>query len=172
MSTDVEIWFSAGELSLLGEQLVASLPTTMRGCTRMAQRKGWKSRKVKGGGGKGGIRTEYHPPAAVLTLIQSFLVANPDFFAKSKTRTKADPVKISKEVFGDAPARLAANPNMEFEAMLKRVSEASQATVRISKLFGGSLPVEWTSLIQELMAMHGLSEAGAARVIEALKQQT
>lgn len=106
MGSDVKNWFSAGELSLLGEQLVASLPTTMRGCTRMAQKKGWVSREVKGSGGKGGIRTEYQPPAAVLVLIQSFLVANPDFFAKSKTRTKADLAKVSKEVFGDAPARI------------------------------------------------------------------
>lgn len=79
---------------------------------------------------------------------------------------------ISKEVFGDAPARHAQNPNADFEAILKRVAEASQATVRVSKEFDFALPVEWTSLIQELMAMHGLSEAGAKKVIEALKRQT
>lgn len=106
MSTGVEIWLSAGELSLLGEKLVASLPTTMRGCTRKAQREGWVSREVKGGGGPGGIRTEYQPPAKVLALIQQFLAANPEFFAKSRTRTKADLAKNSKEVFGNAPQRL------------------------------------------------------------------
>jgi len=106
MSTDNKIWFSAGELALLGERFVAGLPGTMRGCTRRAQRERWVSREVKGSGGPGGIRTEYQPPAAVLALIQSFLAVNPDFFAKSKTRTKADLAKLSKEVFGDAPQRL------------------------------------------------------------------
>lgn len=106
MSTDNKIWFSAGELALLGERFVAGLPGTMRGCTRMAQRKKWVLREVKGSGGPGGIRTEYQPPAAVLELIYSFLAENPDFFTKSKTRTKADLAKLSKEVFGDAPQRL------------------------------------------------------------------
>lgn len=106
MSTDIKVWFSAGELSLLGERFVAGLPGTMRGCARMAKRKKWISREVPGRGGKGGIRTEYHPPSTVLALIQSFLASNPDFFAKSKTHTKADLATLSKEVFGDAPAAL------------------------------------------------------------------
>jgi hypothetical protein len=106
MSTDVGIWFSSNELSLLGEKFVAGLPTTMRGCTRRAQREGWISRQVKGSGGPGGIRTEYQPPADVLALIHSFLTANPDFFAKSKTRTRDDLANVSKELFGDAPRRL------------------------------------------------------------------
>lgn len=106
VSTDTENWFSAGELALLGERFVAGIPTTMRGCTRMAQRKGWVSRKMPCQGGKGGMRTEYQPPADVLALIRSFLQVNPDFFAKSKTRTKKDLAKLSKEVSGDAPQRL------------------------------------------------------------------
>lgn len=77
--------------------------------------------------------------------------------------------RVSNEVFGDAPLRVAQNPNVEYAAALKRVAEATQATVRVSKQFDFALPVEWTSLIQELMALHGLSEAGAKRVIEALK---
>lgn len=80
--------------------------------------------------------------------------------------------KISKEVFGDAPLRVAQNPNVEYDAALKRIAEATQATVRISRQFDFALPVEWSSLIQELMAIHGLTEAGAKRVIEALKHQT
>lgn len=171
MSADGEMWFSAGELSLLGERFVAGLPSTMRGCTRKAQREGWVSRKVKGSGGPGGIRTEYQPPTAVLALIRSFLADNPDFFSKSKTRTRADLASVSKEIFGDAPLRIAQNPSREFDAALKRIADATQATVRISKEFDFALPVEWTSLIQELMAIHGLTEAGAKRVIEALKQQ-
>lgn len=130
------------------------------------------SREVPCMGGKKGIRTEYQPPAAVLALIHSFLADNPEFFSKSKSRTRTDLASISKEVFGDAPERFAQNPSEQFEVMLKRVAEATQATVRVSKEFDFVLPVEWTSLIQELMAMHGLTEAGAKRVIEALKHQT
>lgn len=85
MSTDNKIWFSAGEIALLGERFVAGLPGTMRGCTRRAQREGWVSREVKGSGGPGGILTEYQPPTDVLALIQSFLAANPEFF-KPKQR--------------------------------------------------------------------------------------
>lgn len=63
----------------------------MRGCTRRVKRDGWVSRVVKGSGGPGGILTEYQPPADILALIQSFFQANPDFFAKSKARAKAEP---------------------------------------------------------------------------------
>lgn len=73
-----------------------------------------------------------------------------------------------KESFGDAPAQYAQNPNAAFEVLLKRLGEATQATVRISKQYDHPLPTEWTSLIQELMSMHGLSEAGARRVIDEL----
>jgi len=172
MSADAKNWFSATELSLLGEQLVAGLPKTMSGCIRRAKKEDWLLREVKGRGGPGGVLTEYQPPASVMVLIQSYLLANPEFFAKSKTRTRSDLAKVSKEVFGDAPLRITQNLNHEYDAALRRVAEATQATVRISKQFGGSLPVEWTSLIQELMAIHGLTEAGAMQVIEALKRQT
>jgi hypothetical protein len=172
MSSDTKIWFSAKEISLLGERRVAGLPKTESGSRRHISQERWVSREVKGGGGPGGILTEYQPPADILALIHPFLQANPDFFAKSKTRTRVDLAALSKQVFGDAPLRIAQNPNPEYDAALRRVYEATQATVRVSKLFGGSLPVEWTTLIQELMAMHGLSEAGAARVIETLKQRT
>lgn len=174
---------------------MAGLPKTMQGVKWRAKNGGWESRVVKGAGGPGGILTEYQPPTPVLALIQQFLDANPDFFEKSKSRKTSfiipvrseeekaaaalrmkalfDADRIESEMlrsFGDAPERYALNPNANFEAMLKRVAEASQATVRVSKQFDFALPVEWTSLIQELMAMHGLSEAGAKRVIDALMQ--
>lgn len=91
MSTGGEIWLSAGELSLLGERFVAGLPSTMRGCTRKAQREGWVFREVKGGGGPGGMRTEYQPPTDVLALIQSFLVENPEFFKLKRSKVAGTP---------------------------------------------------------------------------------
>lgn len=93
MRAHCEAWFSARELSLLGERLVAGLPKTESGCRRFITKGNWVSREVKGGGGKGGMRTEYQPPATVLPLIQSFLAANPEFFAKSGTRTRTSPEK-------------------------------------------------------------------------------
>lgn len=99
MNSDVKHWFSAGDLSLLGEQLVASLPTTMRGCTRMAQNKGWVSREVPCMGGKKGMRTEYQPPANVLALIGQFLASNPDFFKKKRGKAaEGEPTQPDKYV--------------------------------------------------------------------------
>ena len=89
MSTDTKLWFSARDLSLLGERFVAGLATSMRGCTRRAKREGWISREVKGAGGPGGVLTEYQPPVNILALIHPFLQENPDFFGKRKASAKA-----------------------------------------------------------------------------------
>lgn len=193
MSSEEKMWFSATELSLFGEYSVADLPKTMQGVKWRAKKGKWLARKVKGSGGPGGILTEYQPPADVLALIQSFLDENPGFFENSKARKPAfhipvrseaekeaerlrvkalfDSDRIDNEIktsFGDAPAQYAKNPNAAFEVLLKRLSEATQATVRISKQYDHPLPTEWTSLIQELMSMHGLSEVGAKRVVDEL----
>lgn len=142
MSSEVKNWFSATELSLLGEQLVAGLPKTMQGCKWRAKREEWAAQEVKGSGGPGGILTEYQPPAAVLALIHSFLAEHPDFFAKGKTRTKADLAKVSKDAFGDAPRRLlqeqAAYATKEKDALLAPDAEGRmlmlQMVVRVSEM--------------------------------------
>lgn len=106
----------------------------------------------------------------LLTGEGEMLLADQQAQADERPRlTKPEIKNIKNEVFGGSPARFPKNE--QFEAMLKRVAEASQATVRVSKEFDFALPVEWTSLIQELMALHGLTEAGAKRVIEELKRQ-
>ena len=166
MSTDEKGWFSASDLSLLGERLVAGLPKTMSGCMRRAKKEDWVLREVKGSGGKGGMRTEYQPPAPVLALIQSFLDANPDFFAKSKTRTKADLAAISKEVLGDEP-RQPIPPHMD--DVFKRLKDATDTAIKVGKELNYDSPA-WIRLIQELIFSHGLTEAGARRIIETLKQ--
>lgn len=79
---------------------------------------------------------------------------------------------LSKEVFGDAPARLAQNPNAEFEARLKRVAEMSQVTTRIYGELGYMPSSEWVSLIQMLLFDRHLDEAGAKQIVELLKRQT
>jgi len=166
MSTGGKIWLSARELSLLGERLVAGLPKTESGCRRFITKEGWVSREVKGSGGKSGMRTEYQPPAPVLALIQSFLDANPDFFAKSKTRTKADLAAISKEVLGDEP-RQPIPPHMD--DVFKRLKDATDTAIKVGKELNYDSPA-WIRLIQELIFSHGLTEAGARRIIVTLKQ--
>lgn len=84
MSPKVKIWFSAGELSRLGKQGVAELPTSEPGCTGRAKRFGWETQSVECKGGKEGMRAEYQPSADVLALIHEFLEENPDFFGKEK----------------------------------------------------------------------------------------
>lgn len=86
-------WFSAYQLARLGAEKVIDIPRSERRAGEKALKLKWMSRSVPGAGGKGGMRTEYQPPADVLALIQSFLAANPEFFAKSGTRTRTSPEK-------------------------------------------------------------------------------
>lgn len=68
MSTEHDdSWLSAEELAEYGKR--AGLPGTARGCTKKAQREHWPSRQVQGKGGKGGIKTLYQPPTALLAAI-------------------------------------------------------------------------------------------------------
>lgn len=97
MSADVKNWFSADELSMFGDRLVAGLPKSMSGSMRRAKKEGWVSREVKGSGGPGGVLTEYQPPADVLAQIHAFLEANPDFFGQDKKR-------VSRPLPSDLPA--------------------------------------------------------------------
>lgn len=165
MSTDNDNWFSAAALALLGERFVAGLPQSMSGCMRRAKKEGWKSRVVKGSGGKDGIRTEYQPPASVLALIHKFLSVNPDFFNKSKSRTKANLTSIFKQIPGDCPSQ-------HDDAVFRRLSDATQAVIRVSNAVDFETPMIWTYLIQELMFAHGLNETGARRIVEVLKEQS
>lgn len=91
LEKDHKIWFSATELSLLGSKGVAELPKTLQGCRWRAINEGWVSREVKGGGGPGGMRTEYQPPAAVRALIHPFLEANPEFFKPKRGKVADTP---------------------------------------------------------------------------------
>lgn len=166
MKSDNSNYFSISQL--LGMRL-PSYPDTRQGWDTLVKREKWEYREVKGLGGPGGVRREYAPPPAIMALIEACHRGDIPPAARPRL-TKPGIESINNEVFGGSPARFPKNE--QFELMLKRVAEASQATVRVSKQFDFALPVEWTSLIQELMAMHGLTEAGAKRVIEALKQQT
>lgn len=168
MSTDDDNWFSAAALALLGERFVAGLPQSMSGCMRRAKKESWKSRVVKGGGGKDGVRTEYQPPTTVLALIHAFLSVNPDFFNKSKSRTKAELPNTLNQVPGDSPSQ----NNIQGAEAFKRLSDVTQAVIRVSNAVDFEPPMIWTCLIQELMFAYGLNEAGARRIVETLKEQS
>ena len=151
MSTDEIGWFSASDLSLLGERLIAGLPKTMSGCMRRAKKEDWASREVKGSGGPGGILTEYQPPAPVLALIHSFLDANPEFFMKSKTRTKADLASISKEVFGDAPDRIGRTlPPHAMEVLRREMAKPENQPPLMMRMAGVSTPEGKASAAQAI----------------------
>ena len=49
---------------------VSGLPTSKPGLKARAEKDGWKSRTVPGKGGKGGVKTEYLPPADILKVIK------------------------------------------------------------------------------------------------------
>lgn len=117
-SSEVDDWFSATELSLLGEQTVAGLPTTMQGCKWRAKKESWVFREVKGSGGPGGVRTEYQPPADVLLQVRAFLEANPEFF---KTKRKA---RAASQETVPAPQSAMNEPRMAYMAGVGGVNEA------------------------------------------------
>lgn len=165
MQNDNSSYFSVSQL--LGMQL-PDYPVTRQGWDTLVKRDGWAFREVKGLGGPGGIRREYTPPPEVQALIDMRLRGETLPPAERPRLSKPELASLSKEVFGNAPLRVAQNVNNEFDAALKRLAVATQAAVRISKQFDPEPPREWIFLIQELMAMHGLTEAGAKRVIDTL----
>ncbi|MEW5893341.1 MAG: S24 family peptidase [Pseudomonadota bacterium] len=87
-----DVWLSAEDLAEYGKR--AGLPGTPRGCTKKAQREQWPSRQVQGKGGKGGIKTLYQPPTALLAAIKS--VGEPSQVTPAKV--KRTPVQAPHRV--------------------------------------------------------------------------
>lgn len=58
--------YSSAELAAMK---LPGLPASVRGIIDRARKENWPSRQVPGKGGKGGLRTEYAPPKAVLIAI-------------------------------------------------------------------------------------------------------
>lgn len=94
----MKIWFPASQLAMLGAaKVIPGMPRTERNAREVAKRLAWLQRSVECSGGKGGMRTEYQPPADVLKLTHSFLEANPEFFNKKagKRFTRAPKLSLS-----------------------------------------------------------------------------
>ena len=96
-----ELWFSAAELARFGKNSVARLPGTSVGCKERATREAWPTRKVKGKGGPGGVKTVYQPPTAVLKAIGIYL-SSPAGFEDS---VQYDTLKVYNETVVKLNAR-------------------------------------------------------------------
>jgi phage repressor protein C with HTH and peptisase S24 domain len=112
MSPDAQIWFHALQLSMLGAAHVIDMPRSDRGAREKLKRLGWPHRSVDCKGGKGGMRTEYQPPADVLAQIHAFLDANPDFFGKEKGSRNPQPAVIHKYPTGHSSEPLTTGSGM------------------------------------------------------------
>lgn len=64
-------YYSCAELA---EMKLPGLPSSERRMRDRVKKDAWVSRQVEGGGGKSGLRAEYHPPAPIMTLIKEQLL--------------------------------------------------------------------------------------------------
>lgn len=64
----VKTYYSCAELA---EMKLDGLPTSKPGIKIRAESDGWLSREVAAKGGRGGVKTEYQPPKAIMDLIRS-----------------------------------------------------------------------------------------------------
>lgn len=87
--------YSSAELAAMK---LPGLPGSERRMNDRANKEGWVSRQVPGKGGKGGLRTEYQPPKAVLRLIQEHKV------------TQLITLPVAQEKADTLPAVLAPKP--------------------------------------------------------------
>lgn len=120
MSSGGKIWFSAVQLGALGAaKVIPDMPRSEKGAREAVKRMEWLQRRVECQGGKGGMRTEYQPPAAVLALIYPFLEANPEFLkpqrgkavARSLAQDAQSPEHVAKQTmaqYGSDQGRLMA----------------------------------------------------------------
>lgn len=54
---------------------------------------------------------------------------------------------------------------------MQKLQSSTQAILHLSSLLKYEPPMVWTALLQELMFSHGLTEAGARRIMETLKTE-
>ena len=55
---------------------LSGLPASERGMRDRVEKDGWQSRQVEAKGGRGGVKTEYQPPAPIMALIKEKLLQN------------------------------------------------------------------------------------------------
>lgn len=123
-------WYSAHDLAKLGKQLIGGLPTSAPGCTGRAKSENWESREVKGKGGKGGKRTEYKPPQAVLNAIKAYTPAE----SRPAQGVQEEALQYdSLKVFADNVVKLNAKPKRWLEEIVNHfvsLPEQEQEKIR------------------------------------------
>ncbi|MDT3668969.1 MAG: hypothetical protein ROZ37_01400 [Aromatoleum sp.] len=124
------VWFSASELAKLGQEGVARLPTTPRGCRLRAESLHWETRKAHARGGPGGMRVEYCPDAETLAAIRlakqppSAEVTYAELHGGRDERRVADRRVAERRSLGSAGGAAAALPNRSDSAIAgQRVDE-------------------------------------------------
>jgi len=120
----VKTWFSAGEIASMK---LLGMPISMPGVRLRAQTDSWDSRQAHCKGGKGGMRTEYHPPADVMGLIHDFLKLHPDFFGKDKIRSEKPFATPYPASFTSEPLVTSDEKQHAFKAQEDRINSALEA---------------------------------------------
>lgn len=86
---------------------------------------------------------------------------------EASTQQKTHANAMLRDFYGDA-AGTARHKHQEFNALL-RFATTSKAIARLGKELNYQAPMAWASLVSELMSAHGLTEYGARRIFETLR---
>lgn len=115
-------WFSTSELAKLGAARVVKLPGTLAGISNRAREEHWEKRQVPGKGGKGGLKTEYKLREPALSIAETFLRANPEFFQTSYAKIAVTPLTS-----GLSPSHHVSNDGGDdIPAFLRKPSDTSK----------------------------------------------
>lgn len=163
------VWLSAEDLAEYGKR--AGLPGTPRGCTKKAQREQWPSRQVQGKGGKGGIKTLYQPPVALLAAINT--VGKPSQAAPAKI--KPTPVQAPHRVGQPAPpshlpsAQEAATPALDLHTLQTVIAMLEEELERKRAHLDPARKAEVISLLYDEAAAEREEDARRSKVLRLLR---
>lgn len=74
-------------------------------------------------------------------------------------------------ILGGGPVATKTDPGPAGELAMHKLQAGTEAIMRASSVLNYEPPMVWTAMIQELMFSHGLTEAGARRIMETLKSE-
>ncbi len=102
MST-IKTHYSCAELA---QMKLTGLPASERGMRDRVEKDGWGSIQVPGKGGKGGMRTEYQPPAVIMAIIrqraiEALIEATPAMPAQTQPVNTPSPAVASLKLTGE-----------------------------------------------------------------------
>jgi hypothetical protein len=156
------------------------MPASIAGWLKLVEREGWEWREVKGRGGKRGVKRLYKPPEEVLALIQeqesrrSAPEAAPSntlhtLYKEKGPPSAADQLAALDGAMNGQVKRFA--ESRPFESNLARLKAATEMAVQLTEGWPGGLPVGIALVFQELLISGDLTERGARRLLEALRER-